>query len=220
MGTVDSSISSASGTCSPPRTTTGAGPASSGASISSNCRRTPSRRTTTSATPSASAATPASSNRAGLPSRQSAPLARADSRSVSLVERRAKAIIGRRRYRQAGSGPRGVQQLQQVVGGQLHLLVPPLRRAVVAGDDPHPVHPPEVAVDERVARLGLVVRAVGEGEVPGAVLVPRVARQVVVLVVGGRLNTAPLNAQDVPAGGGPLPRGRPPPLLFGGLFPW
>src|SRR5215211_3839837 len=134
-------MSSASGTCSPPRTTTGAGPATSGASSSSYCRRTPRIRTTTSALPSASAAIPAASSRAGLPSRQPAPLARAESRSVSLVERRVKALIARRRYPGAASGPRGVEQLQQVVGGQLDLLVAPLGGAVVAGDDPHPVHP-------------------------------------------------------------------------------
>jgi hypothetical protein len=37
--------------------------------------------------------------------------------------------------------------------GQLDLLVPPLRRAVLAGDQPHPVKPPEVAVDEGVPGL-------------------------------------------------------------------
>src|SRR3954451_23150661 len=174
-------MSSASASCSPPRTTTGAGPASSGASSSSNCRRTPSSRTTTSDAPSTSAATPASSRRAGLPSRQSAPLARAESRSVSLVERRVKALIGRRRYRARASGPRAVQQLQQVVRGQLDLLVTPLRRPVVAGDDPHAVHAAEIAVHEGVAGLRLLVRSLGEREMPGAVLGPGVLGQIGVL---------------------------------------
>src|ERR1700757_1772083 len=49
-----------------------------------------------------------------------------------------------------------VQPLQQIVGGQLDLLVPPLGRPVQAGDDAHPVDAPEVAVDERVPGLGLV----------------------------------------------------------------
>src|SRR3954447_12118796 len=111
MGRVDSAISSASGSCSPPRTTTGAGPASSGASISSNCRRIPSSRITISDEPSTRAAMPASSSRAGLPSRHPAPLARADSRSVSLVERRVTVLIGRRRYRPRASGPPGSERL-------------------------------------------------------------------------------------------------------------
>ena len=50
--TVDSSISSASGTCSPPSTTTGRGPASSASRPSSQARRPPSRRTTTRSVPS------------------------------------------------------------------------------------------------------------------------------------------------------------------------
>src|SRR4051794_16053112 len=199
-------MSSASGSCSPPRTTTGAGPARSGASIPSNWRRTPSSRTTTTPLPSTRAAIPASSSRAGLPSRQPAPLARAESRSVSLVDSSVKALIGRRGYPAPPSGPGGVQQLQQVVGDQLDLLVPPLGRPVVAGDDPHPVHPAEVAVHERVAGLGLLVRAVGEREVPGAVLGPRVPREVGVLVLGAGLDPPPLAAQHVPPGRDQLPR--------------
>src|SRR6516162_3642168 len=41
-----------------------------------------------------------------------------------------------------------VQPLQQVMGSQLDLLVPPLGRPVQAGDDAHPVDAPEVPVDE------------------------------------------------------------------------
>src|SRR3712207_3828034 len=114
MGTVDSSISSASGSASPPRTTTGAGPASSGASSSSYCRRTPRMRTTTRSVPAASAATPASSRRAGLPSRQSAPLARAERRSVSLVDSSVKTdgtLPGRAGTSRPGPGQQRREQL-------------------------------------------------------------------------------------------------------------
>src|SRR5262249_34824411 len=72
-----------------------------------------------------------------------------------------------------------VEQLQELVCGELDRLVAPLGCAVVAGDDAGPVDAAEVAVDERVACLRPVVRAVGEPEVPGGVLVPRVRRQVV-----------------------------------------
>src|SRR5215211_6970446 len=230
-------MSSASGTCSPPRTTTGAGPATSGASSSSYCRRTPRIRTTTSALPSASAAIPASSSRAGLPSRQSAPLARAESRSVSLVESRVSmrcltrgprpgssgtaagvsgspggpgsqwrdraglapassltAVSGGNRTRRSRSAPRGVQALQEQKD-----LVLPTPRELGAGPgtrpDPHAVHAAEVAVDEGVAGLGPVGRAVGEAQVPGAARVPRVLLEEVVLVRGRGLNASPLAAQ-------------------------
>ena len=68
-----------------------------------------------------------------------------------------------------------VEALQQVVRGELDGLVPPLGRAVDAGDQARAVHTAEVAVDERVAGLRLVVRALGEAEMPGGVFVPRVA---------------------------------------------
>ena len=62
----------------------------------------------------------------------------------------------------AAAGPLGAPRRSsrpaaaQLVGGQLDLPVPPLRRAVVAGDQPGAVHAAQVAVDEGVARLGLV----------------------------------------------------------------
>src|ERR1700752_4174439 len=65
-----------------------------------------------------------------------------------------------------------VERLQEVVRGQLDLLVAPLRRAVVTGDQAHPVQPPEVPVDEGVAGLRPVGGALGEPEVPERVLVP------------------------------------------------
>ncbi len=46
------------------------------------------------------------------------------------------------------------------------------------------MHPAEVAEDEGVPGLGLVVRAVGQAEVPGGVLLPGVLLEVGVLVGG------------------------------------
>ena len=51
-----------------------------------------------------------------------------------------------------------VEVLKQVVRGELDLLVAPLRGPVHAGDQSGAVDPAEVAVHERVAGLGLVVR--------------------------------------------------------------
>ena len=64
------------------------------------------------------------------------------------------------------SPARLVEVLQQPVRGEFHVLVPPLRGAVLARDQPAPVHAVEVAVHERVPRLGLVARTFGESEVP------------------------------------------------------
>src|SRR4029453_10370791 len=74
-----------------------------------------------------------------------------------------------------------VQVLQQAVRRQLHLLVAPLRRPINAGDQPGPMHPGEVADDERVPSLGLVVGALGQTEVPRRILLPRVLLEVGVL---------------------------------------
>ena len=43
---------------------------------------------------------------------------------------------------------------EQVVGGQLDVLVPPLRSPIDAGDQARAVNPAEIAVHERVPRLG------------------------------------------------------------------
>jgi hypothetical protein len=53
---------------------------------------------------------------------------------------------------------------------ELNLLVPPFGGAVMAGDQSHPVQPPEITVDKPVARLRLVGRALGQAEMPGRVL--------------------------------------------------
>ncbi len=52
-----------------------------------------------------------------------------------------------------------VEVLQELVCCELGLLLPPLRGAVVAGDQPHPVQTAEVAIDERVVCLRLLGRA-------------------------------------------------------------
>ena len=83
------------------------------------------------------------------------------------------------------------------MGRELDLLVAPLRGPEVDGDDPGAVDPPEVAEDERVARLRLVRCPVGQAEVPRAVLVPVVRVEVAVLVVGPRLPGAPVAPDDV-----------------------
>ena len=90
-----------------------------------------------------------------------------------------------------------IEQLEQLVRRQLDLLVTPLGGAELAGDDARPMDPSEVADDERVATLRLVGRAIGQAEEPRAVRVPVVACEVAILVVGARLDLAPVAAQDV-----------------------
>jgi Zinc-binding dehydrogenase len=94
--------------------------------------------------------------------------------------------------------PKGAQQ--ELVCCKLDLLVPPLRSTVVAGDQPHPVQATEVAVDKRLARLRLVVRALGEPEMPGGVLVPGVRLQECVLLPCARLDVLPARTEHVPVG--------------------
>jgi hypothetical protein len=67
----------------------------------------------------------------------------------------------------------GVQTPQQVVGGELDVLVPPLAGPVLAGDDAHVVQTPEAAIDERVPGLGLISYASREPAMPSGVLLPR-----------------------------------------------
>jgi hypothetical protein len=93
-----------------------------------------------------------------------------------------------------------VQVLQQLVGGQLDLLVAPFSGSVVARDDPGAVDAPEVAKYKRVTLLGLVGRAVRQTEMPLSVLLPRVRFQEGVLVVGVRLNVRLLAFEDVVRG--------------------
>jgi two-component system OmpR family sensor kinase len=90
-----------------------------------------------------------------------------------------------------------VQPLQEFVGGELDLLVPPLGRPVHAGDDAHPVDAPEVPVDEGVPGLRLVGGPLGQPEVPAGVLVPRVPVQVGVLIARARLDLPPVAVEHV-----------------------
>ena len=59
-------------------------------------------------------------------------------------------------------GGRGVEFLQQPVGGSLDLLVSPLGGSVEAGDQATSMETAEVTVDERVSRLGFVGGATGQ----------------------------------------------------------
>jgi hypothetical protein len=75
---------------------------------------------------------------------------------------------------QLASGSRSavVEVLQELMGGELDLLVSPLGRAVMTSDQSHPVDAPEVPIDECVSGLGVVARAVGESQMPCGVLAP------------------------------------------------
>src|SRR6266545_2476073 len=83
--------------------------------------------------------------------------------------------------------------------------MPPLRRAVLAGDEAGAVHATEVTVDEGVASLGLLFGAHGPPQVPGRVLVPAMGLEECVLVLGARLHFTPVAVQHVPAGIDELP---------------
>ena len=74
---------------------------------------------------------------------------------------------------------------------ELDLFVPPLRGAVVTGDQPHPVQTAEIAIDERVARLRVLGRALGEAEMPTGVVVSRVRLQEGVLLPCAWLHVLP-----------------------------
>ena len=97
-------------------------------------------------------------------------------------------------------GARAVEQLQQVVRRQLHVLVAPLGRAVDAGDQPGAVDAAEIAVHEGVAGLGLLRRPLGEAKVPLGVRVPGVGLREGVLLAGAGLDGAPVASEDVLVG--------------------
>ena len=80
---------------------------------------------------------------------------------------------------------------------KLDLLVPPLRGAVMAGDQPHPVQTAKVAIHKRVARLRLLRHAVSEAEMPRGVLAPGVRLQERVLLSSARLRLLPTRAKHV-----------------------
>src|SRR6266508_4530919 len=80
---------------------------------------------------------------------------------------------------------------------QLYLLVPPLRSAVVTGNDARPMDSTEVPVDERVSGFCLVRRTLREPEVPFGVFGPRVGLQEGILICGSRLRVTPFAVEDV-----------------------
>jgi len=90
-----------------------------------------------------------------------------------------------------------VKALEELVRGELDLLVPPLGRPVHAGDDAHPVDAPEVPVHEGIPGLGLVGGPLGQAEVPAGVLFPGVPLQVGVLVARAGLDVPPVAVEHV-----------------------
>src|SRR5262245_29406902 len=59
------------------------------------------------------------------------------------------------------------------------------------------MHVAEAAVDERMPCLRLIVRLLGEAEIPDGVLVPRVCPEECVLISCARLNVLPARAEHV-----------------------
>lgn len=72
---------------------------------------------------------------------------------------------------------RGVEFLQQLVGGSLNVLVSPFGSSVEAGDQATSMKPAEVTVNEGVSCLGLVRGAIGQPKEPARILLPRVLLQ-------------------------------------------
>lgn len=77
-----------------------------------------------------------------------------------------------------------IEPLQKVVRSEFKLLVSPFRRTELTGDQAHAMHTAKVSVHKSVPRFGVVVSTVGETQMPLAVLLPRVALEVGVFVVG------------------------------------
>jgi hypothetical protein len=77
-----------------------------------------------------------------------------------------------------GSGAGLVQPLQQLVCGQLDLLMTPVGSTVLAGDQAGSMNPAKVPIYERVSALGLIGRFLVKAEVPIGVLVPSVGSKV------------------------------------------
>ena len=61
-----------------------------------------------------------------------------------------------------GSGSCAVEVLQEVVGGELDLLVSPLRGPVLASEQARPMDTTEVPIDEAVPGLGVTAGTVRE----------------------------------------------------------
>src|SRR5450432_535318 len=108
----------------------------------------------------------------------------------------------------SGAGAGAVEVLQQVMGCEFDLLVPPLRGPVLTCDQAHAMDTAKVPVDERVPGLGLVGGAIGQAEMPACVLVPRVRLQEGVLILGLGLAGPPVAVEHVLACVDELPRPR------------
>src|ERR1044072_7228997 len=91
----------------------------------------------------------------------------------------------------------GVEIQQQMMCGDLAILVPPLGGPVHARDESRAVHPAQVTVDEGVARLGAVRSALGEPEMPLRVVLPGMRLQIGVLRVRVGLYVAPVAVEHV-----------------------
>jgi hypothetical protein len=96
-----------------------------------------------------------------------------------------------------GSGARLVQPLQQLVCGELDLLVSPLGSTVLAGDQAGSMNPAKVPIYERVPALGLISRFLVKAEVPIGVLIPSVGFKERVLITRSRLNFPPVAVEYV-----------------------
>ena len=81
--------------------------------------------------------------------------------------------------------------------GKLNLLVAPLGRPVLAGDQPGSMDATKIAINERVSALGLVIGFLVKAEVPFGVVVPGVTFQECILVRGFRLSFAPVTFENV-----------------------
>jgi hypothetical protein len=90
--------------------------------------------------------------------------------AISPVIRAIGAAINRHRERRSGASV--VKNLQQVIGSALDRLVPPLGCPVQARNDAYAMQAAEVPVDERVLRLGVIGRPLGQPEMPSRVLLP------------------------------------------------
>jgi hypothetical protein len=93
-----------------------------------------------------------------------------------------------------------IEPLQQFVGCELKFLVPPFRRSKLTRDETHPMDTAEVSVHEPVSGFGVLVRAIGETQVPFTVFIPRVGLEKGVFVVGSWLTLTPVALHDVLAG--------------------
>src|SRR6266508_130490 len=143
--------------------------------------------------------------RASVPSRHSARTDRTY-RSKALARgarhgvRFTRGSAAHRGHRGGRLGSRGVEFLQQPVGGTLNLFVSPLGGSVEAGDQATSMKTAEVTVDERISRLGLIGGTIGQPKEPARVVLPGVLLQKGILGCGLRLNVAPVAVQDVSLG--------------------